>query len=285
MLDEDGVPLRRIYVCPEHEKPLDSEEIIRGYELEKGQIVPISDDELEALEPRKTRDIEIRRFVDRSAVPATYFDRSYLLAPGGTSSKAYHLLAEVMDKTDQVAIASFVMREKEYLVAIFSDRGVLRAETMRFSDELRSADDVGLPEPAKVSKARVKEMAKAIAALAEDELDRDELRDEYAAALSGLAERKHEAGQDVVTAPAGGGEGDEEPQATLVDLMAVLKRRLGERAGTRSTKRAARRHAAVHTDLDAQSRGELYERAKALDIPGRSQMTKDELLAAIRKAS
>jgi DNA end-binding protein Ku len=163
---------------------------------------------------------------------------------------------------------------------------VLRAETMRFSDELRTADDLGLPSPGKLDRAKAKAIGKAIKALAADDLDRSELTDEYAAALTALAERKRKAGDDVVVAPVAGADeqgGEEEPQANLVDLMAVLKRRLGERASMRAG--ASSRRASVSTDLDSQTREELYERAKALGISGRSRMSRDQLVAAIRRAS
>ena len=119
--------------------------MIRGYEVEKEKYVVITDEELEKLAPKKGRDIDLRRFVKQESIPPVYFDRSYFLTPGQGSEKAYRLLAETMEKEDLAGIATFVMRGKEYLVAIFPENGILRAETMRFSDELRSPKDIGLP--------------------------------------------------------------------------------------------------------------------------------------------
>jgi DNA end-binding protein Ku len=283
MLAPDGVPLRRVYVCPEDgDEPLDRDDIVRGYELDSGEIVPIDDEELEKLEPRKTRDIEIQRFVDRHAIPATYFERSYLFAPAGNTSKAYQLLGEVMESTGRAAIASFIMRGKEYLVAITADSGVLRAETMRFPDEIRSVDDIGLPDHPTLARAKVKAIERAIAHLTADSIDVDEMRDDYAPRLIELAQAKHEAGRDVSTAPEVGS--DEEPSATIVDLMKVIKQRLGQRAGTRragSGNGGARRRA---HDLHSASKQELLERARRLDIAGRSRMTRDELIEALEQA-
>src|SRR5690606_796011 len=145
----EGVPLARRYYDEKHEREIQREEIVRGFELDDGEMVLVTDAELEALEPDKTRDIDLRRFVPAESIDARYFDRGYFLAPSGDSTKAYRLLAAVMEKSKRAGIATFVMRGKEYLVAIFAENGILRAETLRFADELRSADDVGLPEPAK----------------------------------------------------------------------------------------------------------------------------------------
>ena len=86
---------------------------------------------------RKTRDIDLTRFVKEDAIPPLYFERGYFLTPAGNSEKAYRLLAEAMKERGDVGVATFVMRGKERPVAIFSDNGILRAETMRFADEVR----------------------------------------------------------------------------------------------------------------------------------------------------
>src|SRR5207248_7073669 len=116
----------------------------------------VTDEELERLAPEKSRDIDLRRFVEAEAIPPMYFERSYFLVPAGGSAKAYRLLAATMEETHRAGIATFVMRGKEYLVAILSENGILRAETLRFSDEIRSPEDVGLPEAPKnaIDKAR-----------------------------------------------------------------------------------------------------------------------------------
>ena len=140
MLGPDGQPLARKYFSQKTEKDLDADEIVRGYEVDKGKFVVITDEELERLEPDKSRDIDLKRFVPEDSIPPIYFERGYFLAPEGNSQKAYKLLAETMKKTSQAGVATFVMRGKEYLVAIFSDNGILRAEVMRFSGR------VALPE-------------------------------------------------------------------------------------------------------------------------------------------
>jgi DNA end-binding protein Ku len=112
MLDADGTPLARRYYCPEHGREVPPEEIVRGYEIDKERYVVVEDHELEALTPRKSRDIDLTRFVRQEEIPPFFFDRAYFLTPSGDSTKAYRLLAEVMEKSRRAGIATFVMRLK-----------------------------------------------------------------------------------------------------------------------------------------------------------------------------
>ncbi|HSJ10390.1 MAG TPA: Ku protein [Longimicrobiales bacterium] len=276
MVSKDGVPLQRRYYCSKDDRALDWDDIVRGYEVENDTYVVVTDDELERLAPEKTRDIDLRRFVPASEIDPIHFERAYFLTPAGNSTKAYRLLAATMEQMDRAGIATFVMRAKEYLVAIFAENGILRAETLRFADEVRAPADVGLPDPVKPTAAAVKRFEKAVRALAEKALDEDELVDTGAARLQELVARKEESGTDVVEAPApmevtGGG---------IIDLMEVLKRSL--EGGGQAAKPAKR---AAGDDLGDASKDELYDRAKALDIPGRSAMSKAELIRAIRKSA
>src|SRR5262249_8916646 len=127
MLAPDGTPVARRYACSRDDRLLDADDIVRGYEIRKGKYVVVADDELEALEPRKSRDIDMRQFVDADELDPAYFERAYYLAPAGQSTKAYTLLAKMMERTGRAGIATFVMRGREYLVAILADAGLLRA--------------------------------------------------------------------------------------------------------------------------------------------------------------
>ncbi|HSJ06305.1 MAG TPA: Ku protein [Longimicrobiales bacterium] len=229
MVSPEGTPLERRYFCAREERELDWGEIVRGYELEKGSFVVVTDDELEKLAPDRTRDIDLRRFVPANDIDPMHFERAYFLTPGGNSTKAYRLLAATMEKTGRAGIATFVMRGKEYLIAILAENGILRAETLRFADEVRTPDDVGLPEPARASATAVKKIEKAIRSLTRDALDESQLEDAASARLIDLARRKAEEGEDVVAAP------DVEaapPADGVLDLMAVLKRSLEGRTDT-----------------------------------------------------
>lgn len=242
MLSEEGTPLRREYYDPKTDKRIDWDDIVRGYELDDDEFVIVEDDELEALAPDKSRDIDLRLFVDRAAIDPVFFDRAYFLAPAGESTKAYRLLAETMERTKRAGIATFVMRDREYLVAILAEGGILRAETLRFADELRTPADVGLPDPVKVKAADVKKFDRAIAKLEEKKFDPDELHDRGAERLRELIQQKQESGEDVrITERA-----ESEPPGDVIDLMEVLKRSMaaaGGAGGRKAAKRAGRKTA------------------------------------------
>ncbi len=277
MLAPDGAPLRREYYCPEHDARLEPEQLVRGFTLEGGEVVVVTDEELEALAPEKSRDIDLRRFVPREELDPLLFDRGYFLGPAGDSTKAYRLLAETMERTRRAGIATFVMRDREYLVAILADRGVLRAETLRFVDEVRTPEDLELPAaPSKVDAALRDRLEAAVEALAGDELPIDALTDTRTARLLELARDKQARGEGVVHVEAP--EGEAVPAGESVDLMALIQQSLGG-----ETKRASRPEPAAGRARPrrARTKRELLERAKALEIPGRSSMTKEQLEAAI----
>ena len=227
MLSSDGTPLVREYVCPQEEKPLEPDEIVRGYEVAEGKFIVVSDDDLAALAPRRSRDIELQRFVDRSEIDPVYFVRAYYLVPTGEQTKAYRLLAEIMEQTNRAAIASFVMRERAYAIAIFAETGVLRGITLRFADELRTPATIGLPQAKRVDAARVRAAEKAISSLAERQLSEDELRDDASDRLLALARKKRSRGEDVVEVPEESAAEAAAEGAEVIDLLALLKERLG----------------------------------------------------------
>jgi DNA end-binding protein Ku len=274
MMSPEGHPLQRRYYCSTEEKPLGSDELVRGYEWDDGEFTVVDEEELDALAPEKSRDIDLRRFVDRSEIPPRLLERPYILAPAGESTKAYHLLAETMERSERAGVATFVMRGKEYLAAIFAEAGLLRAATLRFEDEIRTPADVGLPDVQTAPAKKRRDMEKALQQLKTSTLDESLLQNEDSAELLELAEAKRAKGRDVVEVPEAPAE--EEPEsAEIIDIMAILKRRVGD---TRSPGNAS-------TDtLARKSKKDLYEQAKALDVPGRSQMTKEELIDAIRAA-
>jgi DNA end-binding protein Ku len=241
MIDSEGTPVQRRYVCSKDGQDLDWDDIVRGYEVSKGKFVVITDEELEAIEPRKSREIDLRLFVPLDDIDPVYFERAYYLAPAGGAAKAYRLLAAVMEKAQRVGIATFVMRAKEYLVAIIAEKGILRAETLRFQDEIRKPDDVGLPKKSRIGATAVRKYETLIAKQS-GKVDFREFLDQYAKDLDKLVERKRRDGEDVVKAPAAssspaGGE------TNVIDLMQVLRRSLAGEKGTqrKPPKRAAKR--------------------------------------------
>ncbi len=225
MLARDGTPLQRRYFCPEHERDVPNDELVRGYEVAPGEHVIVTDEELEALAPRASRDIDLRRFVPVEEVDPFLFDSSYVLAPSGDTIKGYRLLAYVMEHEGRAGIATFVLRDKEYLVAIFARNGVLHAETLRFADEVRGPADAKLRRPMKVPRALVQGFERAIQA-AEAELDVEALHDRQAARLREVVEEKRKRGIDVVEATDVAAEESPEAGPDPADLLEALKRSL-----------------------------------------------------------
>ncbi|HYV82396.1 MAG TPA: Ku protein [Pyrinomonadaceae bacterium] len=222
MLGPDGQPLARKYYAEKTGKDLDADEVVRGFEVTKEKFVIVTDEELERLAPEKTRDIDLKQFVPAESIPPIYFERGYFLTPAAGSQKAYKLLAETMDKSGLAGIATFVMRGKEYLVAIFSDKGILRAETMRFADELRSAADVGLPKKKEVAKASVTKFEKLIANKSKKQFTPAKLADKQTDSLLKLVKKKQSKRENVVKV-----EEETDTDHKVVDLVKILKQSLG----------------------------------------------------------
>lgn len=223
MTAPDGTPLRRRYFCPKEERLIEKEEIVRGYEIERDRFVVVTDEELEALEPKKSREIDLRRFVPVGQIDPMVCDRAYFFVPTGDSLKPYRLLARAMEKTGRAGVATFVMRGKEYLVAILSENGILRAETLRFFDEVRSPEEVGLSKPARDSTAGLDELRGEIQSATAETMDPREMEDEGSRQLLELVARKQKEGERVVHPPGEIPE-REEGGGKVIDLMELIKR-------------------------------------------------------------
>jgi DNA end-binding protein Ku len=223
MIGPEGEPLSRRYYSEKTGKDVEADDMIRGYEIDKDKFVTITDEELERLAPEKTRDINLTLFVKEETIPAVYFERGYFLSPAGNSEKAYKLLAEAMKERGDVGIATFVMRGKEYPVAIFSDHGILRAETMRFPDEIRSAKQVGLPETPKTNAATVRKFETLIKKKAKRTFTPE--KDQETAQLLKLVKKKETKKSNVVQIKE-----SDKSEGKVVDLMEVLKRTLAGKA-------------------------------------------------------
>jgi DNA end-binding protein Ku len=221
MLSPEGEPLSRKYFSEKTERELDADQMVRGYEFAEGKYVVVTDEELERLASEKSRDIDLKTFVPEDSIPPVHFERGYFLTPASGSEKAYKLLAETMAKGSKAGLATFVMRGKEYLVAIFADQGILRAETMRFADELRSPADVGLPKKPKVPAATVRKFEKLISGKSKAKLSPARLKDEQTERLLKLVKKKSAKQGNVVKV-----ETPEREPGKVIDLMAVLKKSL-----------------------------------------------------------
>jgi DNA end-binding protein Ku len=232
LVDKSGHALGREYHCSKEDEELDQSELVRGYQTDEGKMVVITDAEFESVAPEMSGDIELRAFVPLEQIPPMYFQKPYFLAPSGKTAKAYNLLAATMEKTGRVGIGSFVMRGHEYLVAIIADNGVLRADTLRYADEIRTPESIGLPKPKKAAAGKVSRFTQAIEDLQQTRLDLSELEDQDAQALLDLAQAKQEKDEDVIHQRGLEAADDEaaEGSAKIIDLMAVLRKSLAKNA-------------------------------------------------------
>ena len=279
--EKDGARIETRRFCAEEDKEVPFEEIGRAFDREDGKTVVVTDEELQEVAPRRTRTIDIEAFADLAAIDPIYFDHPYFLAPIGDSDgtrRAYQLLVEAMDRDEQVAIGRFVMRTKEYLVAIGVREGRLALTTMRWGDEIRSTKGIDTGGKKKPAKAQLDQAVALIEALGA-EWEPEAWEDRHRARLEDVIERKRK-GQ-TIKAPA---QEREEP-SPVPDLMAALERSLAE-AGSGGKKKPApekkkEKAEARDGELADLSREELYERAQEEDVPGRSSMSKGELIDAL----
>jgi DNA end-binding protein Ku len=230
----DGSRVKHKRVAESDGKEVPYEKIVKGYEYAPDQYVVLSRDELSELEPQRSRAIEIQDFVDLDSIDPIYFEQPYYLGPDKGAERAYALLVQALKESRKVAIARFVLRNKEHLAAIRPMEDVLTLTTMRFHDEVSSPKDLDgeVFEEAKPKKPekRELEMAKQLIDSLTSEFEPGQYRDEYREELLDLLERKA-AGKEVVSAPT------EEPKPTKApDLMAALEESLaavkGEEAAT-----------------------------------------------------
>src|ERR671919_1177204 len=229
----DGSRIRHKRVAEEDGEEVPYEKIVKGYEVTPEQYVILTRDELEELDPRKTRAIEIKDFVDLDDIDPIYFEHPYYLGPDKGAEKAYALLVRAMNEARKVAVARFVLRNKEHLAAIRPMDDVLTLATMRFHDEVSSPQDldgeVFEDEKPKKPEKRELEMAKQLIDSLTSDFEPDKYRDEYREELLDLLERKAE-GKEVVSAPT------EEPKPTKApDLMAALEDSLAAVKGEEAT--------------------------------------------------
>jgi DNA end-binding protein Ku len=217
---ETGNRIQQKRVDPETGEEVSYDQIVKGYELTRDRYVVINPDELEALDPEKSRTIDIEDFVDLADIDPVFYDHPYYLVPDKGAAKAYGLLLSAMEEAGKVAIARVVLRSKEQLVAIrpHRDGNLLMMETMIFADEVVPPEDLdGLPDKddLKASDRELKMAQQLIESLA-SEFEPARYHDEYREKVLELIEAKAE-GQEIAVQP-------EAPKAERVpDLMAALE--------------------------------------------------------------
>ena len=201
--------------CPTCNKELENEEIVYGYEYQKGRFVVLSEEDFSRVPVESTRSVDILDFVDLREVDPVYFDKSYYLEPGEGGNKAYSLLIQAMQATGKVAIARVVIRTKEALAAVRVNDNLLVMETMFYPDEVRSYAGLALPSgDVKLHDNEIKMAVNLIENLSST-FDPSKYKNQYRQALHEMIEAKI-AGQEIAVAP-------QAPTANVVDLMEALK--------------------------------------------------------------
>jgi DNA end-binding protein Ku len=216
---KSGVRIAQKRVDPQSGEEVAYEDIVKGYELSPDRYVVVEPAELDTLQPKKTKTIEIEDFVELSQIDPIFYDHPYYLAPGPGGAKPYRLLLEAMAESEKVAIARVVIRSKEQLVAIRAMDDVLEMATMLFADEIlppERLDELPDPTEVKTTKREVEVALQLIGSLAGD-FEPDKYRDSYREEVLNLIERKAE-GKEIAVQP----EAEEVPEPAP-DLMSALK--------------------------------------------------------------
>ena len=214
--DKDGARIQQKRVCSKDGEEVPLEHIVKGYEVSRDRYVLITPDELDALDPKASRTVDIQEFVDLDEIDPVYFDSTYYLVPDKGAAKAYALLLEAMRQSKKVAIARVVLRQKQHLVALRPLNNALSMETMLYADEVVGTDSLeGLPEDVEVTDRELKMAQQLIESLADD-FKPERYRDDYRERVLDMIERKAE-GQEIVAAE------EEEDEPPVVDLMAALE--------------------------------------------------------------
>jgi DNA end-binding protein Ku len=280
--EPDGSRIGYQKICKAEEKPVPDDEIVKAFEYEKGEWVYMTDEDFEAAEADNLKTIDIRDFVPYEEIDPIYFERTYYLGPQENAEKVYALLVEAMERSGLAGIAKYVMRDKQHLGCLRVREGVIALERMYFADEIRHVDEVA-SKRAKVDDREL-EMAGQLIESFSGHFEPERYEDTYRDALCEIIKAKR-TGKETRREPR------EEPEETP-DLMAALRASLEaaqrRRSGTRARGGIASGNGASASpdgELEKLSKDELYERAKELDVRGRADMSKDELIEALRAAA
>jgi DNA end-binding protein Ku len=237
---ETGERIEMQRVAAEDGKPVEWEDIAKGWETEDGEMVVLTPEDFEAAQPEKTRTVDIDLFVDLKDIDPIYFDHPYWLLPAGEgegSVRAYRLLVDVMGKANRVAIGRIVLRAKEYLVALREQNGLLSLTTMHFADEIRDPQDTGAIPSGEASEPSKREIDDAVALIGEltDEFQPDRYDDCHRARLMRLIDEKRKGGEIEIPEQ----EPEPKPQKAPADLMAALEESLAKARGGNGAKKKA----------------------------------------------
>jgi len=204
------------------------DDIVKGYEYEKERYVVLTDEDFKRANVEATQTVDIAAFVDAEEVAPPYFETPYYLAPDKRGEKGYALLRETLKATNKMAIATVVIRTRQYLAALIPSGNVIVLNTLRYKNELKPAKDLEVPagnlKASGVSPREV-EMAKKLVDEMTDQWKPDKYRDTYHEDLMKLIDKRIKAGKTKVITESEADEKEEKPaKGKVIDLMALLKR-------------------------------------------------------------
>ena len=272
--EPDQSPIGYQKVCKLEDKPVPDDEVVKAFEFEPGEYVFMEGEDFEAARVEGYKTIEITDFVPYEQIDPIYFARTYYLGPGSGSEKVYGLLLRAMEHSGLAGIAKFVMRDRQNLGALRVRDGVIILEQMYFADEIRPLDEIK-PRKATVSKEELAMAEQLIDNFAAD-FEPKKYKDTYRDALCEIIRAKR-AGKEVHRAP----EGEE---AAPPDLLEALRASLEAAGGNSRARRKRASGNGSRDDLSGLSKSELDEHARQAKIPGRSKMSKHELVEALSEA-
>jgi DNA end-binding protein Ku len=224
-----GTQVNRKWWCPHHETIVDSDELIRGYQISKGRFVTFTDEEIDALETDDNRTLGISEFLSLDQIDPVHFEKAYFLGPAPGGTKTYHILSSAMKKQRKVALAHWVSANKEHLVIIRPFQKGLILHTMFYADEVRDFSAIDLEQgPLKEKEVKLAEML--IDELTEKKFDPLHYKDDYRARVLKRIKAKSK-GEDIV----GTREEEEEKGGQVIDIMEALRRSLGSSGKGRRT--------------------------------------------------
>jgi DNA end-binding protein Ku len=240
-----GARLKQQYICASEGMVVEKDEITKGYEFAKGQYVRFTPEEIKALDEKATNAIDIAEFVPLAAVDRIYLEKVYYLGAGKGGDRAYRLLVAALADTGRAAVGQYSARGKQYLVLLRPMGSMLVMEQLHYAGELKSADEVPLPDAA-IKDAELALARQLIEQASVEEFRPENYHDTVRERVLEAIQQKVE-GQDITAAPA------EAPQTKIIDLMDALKASLAKR-GTTAEKKPVRVAAAKSTEREPGAR-------------------------------
>jgi DNA end-binding protein Ku len=218
-------------------------EIVKGYEYDDDKYVVLSDEDFRRANIEASKTVDIQAFVDLKDIPPLYFETPYYLAPGKRGEKAYALLRDAMKKAGKAGIATVVIRTRQYLAAVMPQDEVLLMDTLRYADEIKGTEELGMPGGALHHKASAKEIDMALRLIDDmsEKWQPEKFKDTYRDDLMARIKEKIKQGQtEEITAPE---KGEKEPsRADVIDLMALLKKSVARNQEKPKRKSARKSH-------------------------------------------